>query len=765
MSQFSHEFKLVNCSESYRLFAEKDTCIRLDFLSESIFRVAVYKKNEYMLPTFDIDPSNELSENGRDKLSTVGFPMYKPGVYEEGETEKYTLGSGIEIKLSLKNFCLEYYKNNRLLFKDRAPLAYNFENEFGQGHFHYISREKDEKIFGLGDKGGKFNKYGREFRIETSDSMGYDAENTDVLYKHVPFFICDNSVGSYGIFYDTSCDAYFNLGNEINNYYESYKYFKTDDNALVYYVIFGTKEGIASKFAKMCGKQILPPKWSFDYCASTMAYTDASDSSIRMYEFLRKVKDLDLSCSAFYLSSGYTSIGDNRYVFNWNKGKFPDPAKFIQDFDNNQIKIIPNIKPAFLTSHPMYKYICDKGWFIKNEDGLPYLTQFWDGLGSYLDFTNKDAFEFWAKMVDEQLLGLGIQTSWNDNNEFDIKNGGAVACGFDGVMVKAKDIKTVLTYLMVLSSYSAQIKRYPNVRPFISSRSGGAGIRRLAQTWSGDNRSEFKDLRYCHNIGLTMSVSGFTFYGHDVGGFAGEMPSEELFLRWIQHGIFEPRFTIHSWNSDGSATMPWSYPAVFESVRGLFAERKSLLPYLYSMAYMAVEKNTPLTKPLCFCFDGVDTEADAMMFGNDILVYFIFDEGQDSIGITLPKEYNWYLKDKIYTGGETVSLKIRPTDEMPYFIKCGSVIPIDEAEYGFHKDTNIVFNVYPLETGTFESFYFDDDGVSFDYKENKCIKINFTVACSKDTVKVLYENIGENKMVPNIKLVKSDRRKLVIKEK
>ena len=166
--------------------------------------------------------------------------------------------------------------------------------------------------------------------------------------------------------------------------------------------------------------------------------------------------------------------------------------------------------------------------------------------------------------------------------------------GFGGKAAPAAHIRPALTYLMVLSSYQAQMEMRPAERPFLSTRSAGIGLRRLAQTWSGDNYTSFHDLRYCHYVGMTLSLSGFYFYGHDLGGFSGEMPSKELLLRWIQHGVFEPRFTIHSWNADGSATMPWSYPEVMDSVHALFDQRKALLPYYYSTAYRSVQEELPL---------------------------------------------------------------------------------------------------------------------------------------------------------------------------
>lgn len=764
MSKFNHLFELKSSNESSAEYICEDITARIDFISESCVRTAIYKNGADILPTFSVNPNNAFSENGRSRLSTENFDLYAPKRNTEGKIHSFDLAGGIRIDVDPDNFLLTYYKDNEILFADRAPLAYNFEQEFGNGMFHYVTRAENEKIFGLGDKGGALDKAGRAFRIETTDCMGYHAKETDPLYKHIPFYMCENAAGCYGIFYDTSDTSYFDFGKEINNYYAPYKYFKTEDNCLVYYVFFGSKLSVLQQFARLCGKQPLPPKWSFDYCASTMAYTDAPKSQEKMQDFIEQLKKYDLSCGGFYLSSGYTSIGNQRYVFNWNNEKFPDVKKFISDFSDKGIEIIPNIKPAFLTNHPLYDEIADKGLFVKNPDGSPFVTEFWDGLGSYLDFTNPDAFDFWSSKVDETLLAYGITATWNDNNEFDIKDTDANAEGFGKNAVKAGRIRPVLTYLMNAASYKAQIEKNPEIRPFLSTRSGGIGIRRYAQTWSGDNRTEFSDLRYCHNIGLTMSLSGLYFYGHDLGGFSGAMPSRELLLRWLQHGIFEPRLTIHSWNSDGSATMPWSYPDIIDSVRTLFARRKQLMPYMYSCAYNAVEHEEPLNAPAFLYFDDekLYSNTDSMMIGRDIFVAFAFDEGVNTVNAYLPKGADWYLDDKFYEGGETVQLEIKPTDNMPYFVRSGCVLPTDEAEYGFECDESVVFTVYPLKNGTFESRFFTDDGKSFGYLENNCVKIVFNVVCNESRVEVRVENNGNIKFNPVIRLCEADSRELVI---
>ncbi|MBQ7204051.1 MAG: DUF5110 domain-containing protein [Eubacterium sp.] len=744
--KFSHTFTPRKLGGATYEYACGKKTARLDFISDSAVRVALYDSAKPLSNTYNIDPLCTLSREGRERLSLDGFSLCEA---EFGDNT-FNLPCGVKIKLDLNNFLLSYYSGEELLFSDRAPIAYNLEREFGSGSFHFVSRQGGERIYGVGDKGGALDKSGRAFRIETTDCMGYNAETSDPLYKHIPFYICENSVGAYGIFYDTSCTSYLDFGKEIDNYYEPYKYFKTEDEALVYYLFFGTKAEILRQFNLLCGAQILPPKWSFDYCASTMAYTDSDNCSAEFDGFLNKLDKTGLSCSGFYLSSGYTSIGKGRYVFNWNTDKFPSPEGFVDKFNKNGIHIIPNIKPAFLLDHPMYSELAERGLFVKNPDGTPYVTQFWDGGGSYLDFTNNEAFDFWKEQVKIKLLDIGMDATWNDNNEFDIKDPDALCSNGE----RACNLRPTLTYLMVLASYEAQREKYSNLRPFLSSRSGGAGVRRLAQTWSGDNRTAFEDLRYCHNIGLTMSLSGMSFYGHDLGGFTGDMPSRELLLRWLQHGVFEPRFTVHSWNRDGSATMPWSYDDIMDGVTALFNERKSLIDYYYSTAYFCCETGEPFNAPPLLYYDDAELKGDnnSMLVGKKLLVSFVFDEGENEVEVFLPRGEVWYLGDRSYDGGQSVKLSINPTDAVPYFVKGGSVIK-----------TGDEFVVYPIKSGTFEDGYFTDDGKTYDYKNGECALLHFTVKCTDTTVEVEYKNTKNIKLTPLFKICDADNRKLVIK--
>mgnify|MGYP003312311730 CR=1 FL=1 len=110
-------------------------------------------------------------------------------------------------------------------------------------------------------------------------------------------------------------------------------------------------------------------------------------------------------------------------------------------------------------------------------------------------------------------------------------------------------VRPVQALLMVRASLEAQRAHAPTLRPWLISRSGMPGTQRYAQTWSGDNYTSWHTLKHNVRMGLGLSLSGFFNTGHDVGGFAGPAPEPELFVRWVQNGVFHPRFTIHSWNT------------------------------------------------------------------------------------------------------------------------------------------------------------------------------------------------------------------------
>ncbi|MDC5278338.1 hypothetical protein OHW85_22650, partial [Acinetobacter baumannii] len=302
-------------------------------------------------------------------------------------------------------------------------------------------------------------------------------------------------------------------------------------------------------------------------------YTDAPDAQVQLQQFITLCLQHDIPCDSFQLSSGYTSINNKRYVFNWNDEKVPQPKVMSQAFLQAGIKLAANIKPCLLQDHPKYQEVAERGLFIRDgESGLPERSSFWDDEGSHLDFTNPETVDWWQENVTKQLLELGIGSTWNANNEYEVWDGEAQCNGF-GEAIAIKHIRPVMPLLMMRASMEAQQAFAPEMRPYLISRSGCAGMQRYAQTWSGDNRTSWQTLRYNIRMGLGMSLSGLYNLGHDVGGFSGAKPEAELFIRWVQNGVMHPRFTIHSWNDDNTVNEPWMYPAATPMIRDAMALR------------------------------------------------------------------------------------------------------------------------------------------------------------------------------------------------
>jgi alpha-glucosidase len=519
------------------------------------------------------------------------------------------------------------------------------------------------------------DRAGRRLRLSNLDAMGYDARTTDPLYKHIPFYITRRpETGlAFGLFYDTLSDCVFDFGQEHSNYHGPYRYFAADHGDLDLYFIAGpTLPEVVRRFTWLTGRPAATPDWALSYSGSTMSYTDAPDATAQLDGFLEKLRDHDIPCTSFHLSSGYTSIGANRYVFHWNREKFPDPATLFARFAVAGVKILANIKPALLHDHPEFGALAAAGHLIGDASGVPVLEQFWGAPGAYVDFTNPDAAAWWRERVAGRLLDLGIAATWNDNNEFEITNPAALAHGF-GRPFRAMEMKPLQTLLMLRASRQAQLDHAPDSPPFLISRAGFAGLQRYAQTWSGDNSTSWETLRWNTPMGLGLALSGVSNTGHDVGGFAGPRPDPELFVRWVALGVFMPRFSIHSWNDDGTVNEPWMYPEALDAIRALMRLRERLIPYLKALLARHREAYEPVIRPVFHDFPD-DPEAwaetDDFLLGDALLVCPVTVPGQSTRKVRLPSGATWRndWTGEVAAGGVIVETPA-PLDQPPYFIR------------------------------------------------------------------------------------------------
>jgi len=581
-------------AQGVTLQVEERHMLRIEVLENAQFRVRLLKDGAWRQNrSWCVAPQGALPPEGRSRDGLAGFSCPAWELTETADTmvlTTATLRASIHKPLQIRWQAL-IAGQWRDIAQDRPTGAYMLGRR-DHANAHFLRRNPLEAVYGLGEKAGALDRSGRRFEMRNLDAMGYDAQTTDPLYKHIPFTITRTpDAGSFSLFYDTLAGCWFDLGNELDNYHAPYRSFRAEDGDLDYYFTWAPDIlTLVKAQQKLTGGMAFPPRWSLGYSGSTMAYTDAPDAQAQMLGFLGALEHHQIPCDSFHLSSGYTSIEGKRYVFNWNTEKFPDIEGFTAAYAQAGVQLIANIKPCLLQDHPRYQEAAQNGLFIRDSDtGAPELSVFWDAKGSHLDFTKPATLRWWQQNVITALLERGLGSTWNDNNEFEVWDHHAQCDGF-GTPIDMGLIRPLHALLMVQASEAAQKAHAPDKRPFLVTRAGCAGVQRHAQTWTGDNRTSWDSLRWNIRMGLGLALSGISNIGHDVGGFAGPQPDGELLLRWVQNGIFHPRFVIHSWNDDGSVTEPWTHPHVLPQIRDAMALRYRLLPYLYTCLWRAVSE-------------------------------------------------------------------------------------------------------------------------------------------------------------------------------
>jgi alpha-glucosidase len=697
--------------------------MELSVLEDWLVRVRLLPDGSPRLDsTWTVSAGGDIPPEGRrrDDLSTFSLPGF--GV-RTGEDSIELKAGELSVSVGLRDPRLAWRDlEGRCFAADLGMRAYPYERG-GRNVFHYMERRPDEHYYGFGERAGPLDKRGLRMRMFDVDAMGYDAETGDPLYKHFPFYISfvPEFGIAYGLFYDNLSTTVFDMGRELDAYYGPYRYYQAVDGDVDYYMIFGpTVEQVVERFSWLTGRMVLPPRWSLGYLASTMSYTDSPDAQEQLGRFVDLLEEHRIPCDLFHLSSGYTAGDDGkRYVFNWNRDRIPDPAAMVERFRRSGVRVAANIKPALLHTHPRYEEVSGFDGFVRSEGSEdPELDVFWGGWGSYLDFTNPLTREWWKRMVREQLLDYGIEVTWNDNNEFEVKNDDAWCAGF-GEPVSIGHLRPVQTLLMARASYEVQRESRPEERPYLISRSGCPGIQRYAQTWSGDNNTSWRSLRYNIPMGLGLSLSGAPNTGHDVGGFAGERPDPELFVRWVQNGIFHPRFTIHSWNPGGSANEPWMYPEVLPIIRDTIEFRYRLIPYLYTLMFEAARTGHPVIRPLVYAFPNdprCHTESFDFLLGPNLLVASVLEPGARTREVYLPTGRMWcdFHTGEWHEGGQTIEADA-PLERTVLFVPDGGMIPMGQPmrHVGERPDDLRQVHVFPHPRGGTASYQWtEDDGAS-----------------------------------------------------
>lgn len=729
-------------------FSVKTNCteIRILFLTDSIIRIRAGFDGDFAEESYSLvttaweDRMDDFLKNYRTRIKAA------EAVLEDGDSQAVIQGTRLKVVVEKDPFRICVYdEEGTQLHADIVDLAYMEDSNHRRIHTSEISPE--DCFYGFGEKSGEFNKAQKFMGMSPKDAMGYNPKETDSLYKHIPFYIKLNrsTKKAVGYFYHNTYECDFDMGKEKSNYWKMHSRYRTDGGDIDLFLIAGPSvRQVVERYTDLTGKSAMLPKYALGYLGSSMYYPELeADCDDAITEFIDTTKEEGIPVDGFQLSSGYCAIeteqGIKRCVFTWNKKRFKNPRDFFKQMKDRGVCVSPNVKPGILLIHPKLEEMKAKGMFVKDsESDAEGVGTWWGGKGMFVDFTKDTTRSYWKEMLKENVLEYGTSSVWNDNCEYDSMVDKDCRCHFEGKGGTIGQLKSVMSNLMCHITDEAIHETFDNTRPYIVCRSGHCGIQRYAQTWAGDNLTCWDSLKYNIATILGMSLSGVANQGCDICGFYGPAPEAELMVRWIQNGIFQPRFSIHSTNIDNTVTEPWMYSGCTGYVKKAIEFRYRLFPYLYSLMERAHETGLPIMEPMCSAFqndpkcyeEGVD-----FMFGDSLLVANVVEKGAKTRTVYLPEGcdfYDFYTRER-YVGGQTVELPV-DLGSIPLFVKSGAIIPM--AENQMHNmmtedPTGIRLLCAADRNGVFDLY--EDDGVSMDYEKGLYLKTRITMTAGERT--------------------------------
>lgn len=451
----------------------------------------------------------------------------------------------------------------------------------------------DEKLFGAGESFTRLDKRGQKMVLYLRDAMG--AQNYR-QYKAVPFFL---SSRGYGIFVHTSTPVTFDFGHDFDAHNTLY----TGDELLDLFIFLGEPKEVLTEYTALTGRSPVPPLWSFGLWMSRITYK--SEAEVR--DVAAKLRQHRIPTDVIHLDTGWFET-DWQSNYEFSTTRFDDPARMVADLRAQGFHVSLWQLPYFTRKNKLWDEIVANGYHVKNPGGvLPYED-------AILDFSNPEAVA-WYQGKLRGLLAMGVGVIKADFGE-DAPLAGLYASGRTGWYEHN-------LYPVRYNDAVYEVTREVAGDGLIWGRSAWAGSQRYPLHWGGDAENTNSAMAATLRAGLSMGLSGFTFWSHDIGGFVERAP-RDLYRRWTPFGAL----TSHTRTHGAPPREPWEYDeALADDFRRAIELKYALMPYVYAQSVAAAELGHPMMRPLFFDYPDDPTSwlvEDAYLFGSDLLVAPLF---------------------------------------------------------------------------------------------------------------------------------------------
>lgn len=651
--------------------------IKVSTPAPEVLRVQTF----HYMGVVDRGPNFDLSVDDTVKLT----------IEETKDTYKLSSGS-LNLVINKQNAHMQFNRGDyKLTTSKQKDLAYVktafkglvYETDNDDAYMkEQLGLSVGELIYGLGERFTPFVKNGQTVDIWNEDG----GTSTELSYKNIPFYLSNRG---YGVFVNSPDKVSFEVSSEMVKKVG----FSVPGESLDYFIFNGpTMKDALTRYTDLTGKPALPAPWTFGLWLSTSFTTNYDEATVT--SFVDGMAERDIPLSVFHFDCFWMK-GFRWCDFKWDEEVFPDPSGMIKRLKEKGLKICVWINPYIAQESYLFEEGMKGGYFIKRTNGDVWQWDMWQPGMALVDFTNPEACKWYTSKL-EALMDMGVDCFKTDFGERIPTKNVVYYNGADPVKMH-----NYYTYLYNKTVFELLESKRGKGNAVLFARSATAGGQKFPVHWGGDCWSDFESMSESLRGGLSLTMSGFGFWSHDIGGFE-DTSTPDVYKRWVAFGLMSSHSRLHG---SSSYRVPWAYDEESVKVASFFTKLKiSLMPYLYRNAIETNKTGIPTMRSMVLEFqnDPACQYLDKQyMLGDSLLVAPVFSE--DGMAEYYVPEGRWtnFLTGEAVNGGRWVK-EYHDYLSIPCLVKENSIIPVgavnNTPEYDYAKD--VTLKVYELTEKT-----------------------------------------------------------------
>lgn len=559
--------------------------------------------------------------------------------------------------------------------------GYVQDGNTGNTHmFERLDLGVGETVYGLGERFTALVKNGQT--VETWNRDG--GTSTEQSYKNIPFYLTNRG---YGVLVNHPECVSFEVGSEKVSKVQ----FSVAGEYLEYFVIDGpTPKAVLDRYTRFTGRPALPPAWSFGLWLTTSFTTNYDEATVN--SFIDGMAERNLPLHVFHFDCFWMKAFQ-WCDFEWDPVTFPDPEGMLKRLKARGLKICVWINPYIGQKSPLFREGMEKGYLLKRPNGAVWQWDKWQPGQAIVDFTNPAACEWYAGHL-KRLVRMGVDCFKTDFGE---------RIPTDVVWHDGSDPQKMHNHYAFIYNelvWNVLKQELGEEEAVLFARSASVGAQQFPVHWGGDCYANYESMAESLRGGLSLGMSGFGFWSHDIGGFENTAPAH-VYKRWCAFGLLSSHSRLHG---SKSYRVPWAYDDEACDVVRHFTQWKSrMMPYLYRQAAFAAEFGTPMMRSMMLEFPddpGCDYLDRQYMLGESVMVAPVFSEAGD-VQFYLPEGRWTHLFNNVEAQGSRWHKEQHGFQSLPVYVRDNTLLALgnndQKPDYAWHEGT--AFQLFNLDDG------------------------------------------------------------------